>query len=133
MTDKLLELLEWLFATKKTYSQIEDFQPCLQGEFKLRGTELRCLNRHFGDWLLLHLLHKNIDRRTFQEIVNILVKSCSEGSKGRTTLKTNLSNIIEYSNDDIERLDHEDDVNTDASDKFFLPGDGHKRRVLFQD
>ena len=98
----------------------------------MKGTQLRCLNRHFGDWLLLHLLHKNIDRRTFQEIVNILVKCCSEGSKGRT-LKSNLSNIIEYSNNDIETLDHEEDVNTDASDKFFLPGDGGKRRVIFQD
>ena len=90
------------------------------------------MNRHFGDWLLLHLLHKNIDRRTFQEIVNILVKCCSERSKG-SPLKTNLSNILEYSNDDMEQLDAEDEVNTDASDKFFLPGDGRQRRVIFQD
>ena len=104
----------------------------LQGEFRLKGNQLKCLNRHFGDWLLLHLLHKNIDRRTFQEIVNILVKCCSERSKG-SHLKTNLSNILEYSNDDMEKLGSEDEANTDASDKFFLPGDGKQRRVIFQD
>ena len=69
----------------------------------------------------------------FQFFDNLL-KCCSEGSKGRSQLKTNLSNIIEYSNDDIERLDSDaaDDVNTDASDKFFLPGDGRQRRVIFK-
>ena len=109
-------------------------KPISQGEFRLKGNELKCLNRHFGDWLLLHLLHKNIDRRTFQEIVNILVRCCSERPKG-SHLKTNLSNILEYSNDDIEKLDSEDEVNvnTDASDKFFLPGDGRQRRVIFKD
>ena len=89
------------------------------------------MNRHFGDWLLLHLLHKNIDRRTFQEIVNILVKCCSDKSK--SPLKTNLSNILEYSNDDMVKLDSEDEINTDESDKFFLPGDGRQRKVLFQE
>ena len=33
----------------------------------------------------------------------------------------------------MEKLENEEDVNTDASDKFFLPGDGRQRRVIFQD
>ena len=64
--------------------------------------------------------------------MNFLVKCCSDRSKG-SPLKTNLSNILEYSNDDMEKLGSEDEVNTDASDKFFLPGDGRQRKVIFQD
>ena len=90
--------------------------------------------------MLLHLLMKNIDRRTFQEIVNEI---CPDGEKNCTktsphALKRNLTNISE--GDDMGReIDNikkdstayqdSNDENSDEKDAFFLPGSSRQRRI----
>ena len=102
----------------------------------MKGNRLNTVNKHFGDWLLLHLLMKNIDRRTFQEIVNQL---CDDKA-GRSPLTRVLTNISE----DMEggggreprtRDGVDDEENTDERDAFFLPGSSRLRKmaVNFED
>ena len=81
---------------------------------------MKSVNKHFGDWLLLHLLLKNIDRRTFQEIVNSLCEDVS--------LKRNLTYISEDLEHEDKNCDN-DDYDTDISDKFFLPGNARDRKL----
>ena len=75
----------------------------IQGRIRLRNEEaLKNCNKHFGKvdhqvgifkacpgkWLLLHLLRLNIDRRSFQEIINRL---CSAKTAGLQRTLTNIS------------------------------------------
>ena len=98
----------------------------------MKGNRLDSVNKHFGDWLLLHLLMKNIDRRTFQEIVN---KLCDDKEKNRSyALKRNLTNISEdqdhenrFSRSNI--LNGENEENSEENGKFFLPGNANQRKL----
>ena len=79
---------------------------------------------------------KNIDRRTFQEIVNDI---CPDDDKKALPMRRILTNISEV--DDTEKennvTDRKDngsnkeinDENSDEKDKFFLPGNGRQRRI----
>ena len=106
----------------------------LQG--RVKGNRLSTVNKHFGDWLLLHLLMKNIDRRTFQEIVNEICpdgeKNCSKTSPMRRIL-TNISEVDDTGKEDnmINESQHQEmnEENSDENDKFFLPGNGRQRRI----
>ena len=109
----------------------------------MKGNRLNTVNKHFGDWLLLHLLMKNIDRRTFQEIVNQLCDD-KAGRSPLTRVLTNISEDMEggggrdTARDAAEartRDGVEDEENTDERDAFFLPGSSRLRKmaVNFED
>ena len=110
---------------------------------RVKGNRLNTVNKHFGDWLLLHLLMKNIDRRTFQEIVNQLCDD-KAGRSPLTRVLTNISADMEggggrdTARDAAEarpRDGAEEEENTDERDAFFLPGSGRLRKmaVNFED
>ena len=40
----------------------------------VKGNKLKFLNKHFGDWFLLHQIHKNIDPTNFTELVSELCR-----------------------------------------------------------
>ena len=99
----------------------------------MKGNRLSTVNKHFGDWLLLHLLMKNIDRRTFQEIVNEICpdgeKNCNKTSPIRRIL-TNISEVDDTGKEE-NGYQHQEvnEENSDEKDKFFLPGNGRQRRI----
>lgn len=102
---------------------------------RVKGNRLSTVNKHFGDWLLLHLLMKNIDRRTFQEIVNEICpddeKSCNKTSPIRRIL-TNISEDDTGKEENVQNGSQHLEVNeenSDEKDKFFLPGNGRQRRI----
>ena len=88
---------------------------------RVRGNRLQTVNKHFGDWFLLHLLMKNIDRRTFQEIVNEL---CDDKEGESCQFKRTLTNISE----NMENI-REEEEKDDGTGQFFLPGNSQKRNV----
>ena len=99
----------------------------------MKGNRLSTVNKHFGDWLLLHLLMKNIDRRTFQEIVNEICpddeKNCNKTSPIRRIL-TNISEVDDTGKEENGSQHQEmNEENSDEKDKFFLPGNGRQRRI----
>ena len=107
----------------------------------MKGNRLSTVNKHFGDWLLLHLLMKNIDRRTFQEIVNEICpddeKNCNKTSPMRRIL-TNISEVDDTGKEDNVNVTNDmkkgsnqeiNEENSDEKDKFFLPGNGRQRRI----
>ena len=99
---------------------------------RVKGNRLNTVNKHFGDWFLLHLLMKNIDRRTFQEIIN---KLCDDRDKNRSyVLRRNLTNISEDQDhennpDRPNKVNGENEENTDENDRFFLPGNRKQRKL----
>ena len=75
---------------------------------------------------------KNIDRRTFQEIVN---KLCDDKEKNRSyALKRNLTNISEDQDHEnrfsrFSILNGEKKENSEENGKFFLPGNANQRKL----
>ena len=101
----------------------------------MKGNRLSTVNKHFGDWLLLHLLMKNIDRRTFQEIVNEICpdgeKNCNKTSPIRRIL-TNISEVDDTGKEENgyqQQHQEMNEENSDEKEKFFLPGNGRQRRI----
>ncbi|XP_023346115.1 innexin inx2 isoform X2 [Eurytemora carolleeae] len=131
--------LHWAFPVIR----LRHLQYHLKG--RLKGPCLKKINRQFGDWWLLHLLHKNIDRRTFQELVS---KLCDPEQTSK--LKKNLTFIAQdpqtydtvRNEDDLIAKLNEDDINKERGEddlieeqgQFFLPGNSKFRRttVTFQ-
>ena len=79
---------------------------------RLKGEKLCKVNKHFGDWLLLHLLKNNIDRRTFQVHFQFTYLFWN--------LKRNLTNISE---------DFYEEGEIGETDRFFLPGNKKERKA----
>ena len=102
---------------------------------RIKGNILKNVNKHFGDWLLLHLLMKNIDRRTFQEIVNKLCNDkCDDKCvKQMKRVLTNISEDLDSKNNSsrlrLKMSNGDEEEDTESQNKFFLPGHGETRKL----
>ena len=47
---------------------------------RIKGDRLKPFNRNFGDWFVLHQLHKNLQRSSFLHLVNDM---CSSDERDR--------------------------------------------------
>jgi len=98
----------------------------LKGRIRLRNEEaFRNCNKHFGKWLLLHLLRLNIDRRSFQEIINRL---CSNKATGLHRTLTNISEDFNETPTPQPLASPGDPSEEENQNQFFLPGNVATRK-----
>ena len=64
---------------------------------KVKGNQLKFLNKHFGDWFILNQLHKNIHHSNFTQLVSSL---CSAGEEGKTSILKKAETFISFNLND---------------------------------
>ena len=79
----LMNVFYWLYHILSSKYRLRHIESHLKGT--LKGNQLKFLNQHFGDWLVLHLLYKNIHQSNFTKIVS---KLCSKEEGDRLLKKT---------------------------------------------
>ena len=86
-------VLFWLMHLVVPKYRLHHIERHLKG--KTKGNQLKFLNAHFGDWLILHQLYKNIHHSNFTQLISTLCsiedKKCSKLKKAETFISFNLN------------------------------------------
>ena len=66
----LTSVVYWFYHMISPKYRLKHIERHLKGQVK--GNKLKFLNKHFGDWFLLHQLYKNLDFNNFTQLVSNL-------------------------------------------------------------
>ena len=65
-----ISVFYWFYHMMSPKYRLKHIEKHLKGQVK--GNRLKFLNKHFGDWFLLHQLYKNLDFNNFTQLVSNL-------------------------------------------------------------
>ena len=105
LTLSLASVFYWAIHIVSPRFRLRHIERHLKG--RVKGNELKFWNKHFGDWFLLHQLHKNMHQVNFSELVSIL---CSIEEHTTPILKRT-ETFISFNLKD-EKEDEDDDRKT---------------------
>ena len=93
-----ISVLYWALHIISPSYRLRHIEKHLKG--KVKGNQLKFLNKQFGDWFILHQLYKNIHHSNFTQLVSSL---CSAGEEGKTSILKKAETFISFNlNDDTD-------------------------------